>query len=114
MNLMSLFDKNVIVVGSLIVCILFLVRFLYLKFIINAHVFPEIFIAPKGLVTILLFYSIPRSMAIKSFSEGGVVFFVILVTGLLMLMSGFSKKHLKTRVKKEIAPAVLGIITPTP
>jgi Kef-type K+ transport system membrane component KefB len=102
MDLMSLFDKNVMVVGTLIVVILFLVRFLYLKFIINAHVFPEIFIAPKGLVTILLFYSIPQSLAIKSFSEGGVVFFVILATGLLMLMSGFSKKHLKTGVKIEL------------
>ncbi len=97
MDIMSLFEKNVIVVGTMIVVILFLIRFLYLKFIMKAHVFPEIFIAPKGLITILLFYSIPRSLAIKSFSEGGVVFFVILVTGLLMLASGFSKKHLNTR-----------------
>lgn len=97
MDMTSLFDKNVLMIGSLIVGILFLVRFVYLKFILNAHVFPEIFIAPKGLVTILLFYSIPPSLAIKSFSEGGVVFFVILATGILMLLSGFSKKHLKSK-----------------
>jgi len=113
MDLMGLFDKNVFLLGTLIVIILFLVRFLYLKFILNAHVFPEIFIAPKGLVTIVLFYSIPKSLAIKSFNEGGVVFFVILVTGLLMLMSGFSKKHLKTRAKKEVAQAGLAIIPPS-
>jgi Kef-type K+ transport system membrane component KefB len=99
MDLRGLLDKNVFLIGTLIIIILLLVRFLYLKFILNAHVFPEIFIAPKGLVTIVLFYSIPGSLAIKSFNEGGVVFFVILVTGLLMLLSGFSKKHLKSRVK---------------
>lgn len=113
MNMMSLFDKNVLMVGTLIVAILFLVRFLYLKFILNSHVFPEIFIAPKGLVTIVLFYSIPKSLVIKSFSEGGVVFFVILVTGLLMLMSGFSKKHLRTRIKTEVLLKSSDIITPT-
>lgn len=102
MNMVSLFDKNVLMLGTIIVVLLFLVRFLYLKFILNSHVFPEIFIAPKGLVTIVLFYSIPKSLAIKSFSEGGIVFFVILVTGLLMLMSGFSKKHLRSRVKREV------------
>ncbi|NNF01606.1 MAG: hypothetical protein HKN22_02890, partial [Bacteroidia bacterium] len=46
--------------------------------------FPELFIAPRGLITIILFLSIPASYHIDRFSEG-VVFFVIIVSSLIMM-----------------------------
>lgn len=96
MSMASVFSLNVFMLGMAVIIILYLVRYVYLKFIVREHIFPEIFIAPKGLVTVLLFYSIPQSLVIPSFGDGAVVFFVILVTSILMIASGFSKEHLNS------------------
>jgi hypothetical protein len=38
---------------------------------------------PRGLITILLFYSIPSSFRLQQFNEG-ILLFIILATGLIM------------------------------
>ena len=84
-NLELLIVPQVIVLGSLIVAILFLVRFLYLRFVLRANLLPELFLMPRGLVTILLFYSIPAEKAMDSFNVG-VLFYVVVVTSLIMMV----------------------------
>jgi Kef-type K+ transport system membrane component KefB len=84
-HLELLIVPNVILLGSLIVGILFLVRFLYLRLILRANLFPELFLMPRGLVTILLFYSIPAEKAMSSFNVG-VLFFVVVATSLIMML----------------------------
>lgn len=76
-------DLHVITAGGSIVLLLFVIRFIYLRFFLNAHIFPELFFMPRGLITILLFYSIPASFRLQQFNEG-ILLFVILVTGLIM------------------------------
>ncbi len=71
--------------GSLIVLLLLSVRFLYLKFILKTSLIPELFLMPRGLVTILLFYSIPLEKRLGSFNEG-ILFFVVVVTSILMML----------------------------
>lgn len=71
--------------GSVIVAILLFVRFLYLKFILKTSLIPELFLMPRGLVTILLFYSIPLEKRLGSFNEG-ILFFVVAVTSILMML----------------------------
>ena len=71
--------------GSIIIAILFFVRFLYLRLILKTNLFPELFLMPRGLVTILLFYSIPASKSIGNFNAG-ILFFVVAVTSLLMMV----------------------------
>ncbi len=83
-NLELLAAPNVILLGSAIVGILFLVRFLYLRLILRANLFPELFLMPRGLVTILLFYSIPAEKSLSSFNVG-VLFFVVVATSLIMM-----------------------------
>jgi hypothetical protein len=83
-DLKLLMIPNVILLGSAIIGILFLVRFLYLRFILRANLLPEPFLIPRGLVTILLFYSIPAERAMNSFNVG-VLFFVIVVTSIIMM-----------------------------
>ncbi len=83
-NLELLAVPNVILLGSAIVVILFLVRFLYLRLILRANLFPELFLMPRGLVTILLFYSIPAEKSLSSFNVG-VLFFVVVATSLIMM-----------------------------
>jgi hypothetical protein len=83
-NLELLIVPQVIMLGSLIVAVLFLVRFLYLRFVLRANLLPELFLMPRGLVTILLFYSIPAEKAMNSFNVG-VLFFVVVLTSLIMM-----------------------------
>ena len=56
-----------------------------LKVILKENVFPEIMIAPRGLITILLYYSIPKEYQIEYFEEG-VLFFIIIVTSIVMMI----------------------------
>lgn len=76
-------DANVVIAGSSMVILLFFIRYLYLRFFLKAHIFPELFFMPRGLITILLFYSIPSTLRLKDFNEG-ILLFVILATGLVM------------------------------
>jgi NhaP-type Na+/H+ or K+/H+ antiporter len=72
-------------IGSIIVLILLFSRYLYLKFFLKAGIFPELLLMPRGLVTILLFYSIPASKQLGGFNEG-ILFFVVTATSLLMML----------------------------
>lgn len=76
---------DVILIGLCLVMALILIRYLYLKFILKTEIFPEVLIIPRGLVTILLFYSIPVSLQIPFFNEG-ILFFVIIFTSILMMI----------------------------
>jgi len=79
-----LFEPQVWQIGSMIVILLLVIRYLYLRFILKANLFPELLLIPRGLVTILLFYSIPAEKTLSNFSVG-ILFFVIVVTSLLMM-----------------------------
>lgn len=91
LDLSQLIELKVIIVGSVIVIILYLIRYLNFKTIIKTDVFPEIFLAPRGLITILLFFQIPIAYEIKGIGMG-VLFFVILATGIIMMIALISSK----------------------
>lgn len=82
-DLTALTNPEVLLLGSIILALLIVVRYLYFKFIIKTEIFPEIFLMPRGLITILLFYSIPAQYHIPYFDKG-VLFFVIIGTSVLM------------------------------
>lgn len=85
LNLMSLIDFNVIVLGSLILFMIYGSRYLYLKIFHKESLNIEFFVAPRGLITILLFYSIPEADSIGLLSEG-VLFYIILLSSLIMML----------------------------
>ncbi|HMU48055.1 MAG TPA: cation:proton antiporter [Chitinophagaceae bacterium] len=78
-------QTDVILVGSLIVLILFFIRLIYLRFTLRTNMFPESFFIPRGLITIVLFYKIPETLKLTSFNDG-ILFFVILVTSVIMML----------------------------
>lgn len=84
-NLNVLLEQDVVIIGSLIVMALLLIRFLYLRLIVHTNLFPELFLMPRGLVTILLFYSIPASKQLSQFKVG-IIFYVVVITSLLMMV----------------------------
>lgn len=83
-NLAVLIEPDVIIIGTSIVMILLSVRYVYLRMIVKSNLFPELFLMPRGLVTILLFYSIPVEKQLTNFKVG-IIFYVVLLTSLLMM-----------------------------
>ena len=85
MNINSLVTPDVVITGSAIIgCILF-ARFIFLLFISRTHLIPELFIAPRGLVTVVLFSAIPAHFISPAFSDG-ILYFVIIVSSLIMML----------------------------
>lgn len=85
MNVYSLIDPEVVFTGSVIIgCILF-ARYIFLLFISRTHVIPELFIAPRGLVTVVLFYTIPAHYIFPGFNAG-IIYYVIIVSSLIMML----------------------------
>jgi hypothetical protein len=92
-NIDGIFYENVMIIGTFILLLTFLVRYINLKvFFRGKSLFPEVFMAPRGLITILLFYKIPEAYKIPYFSKE-VISFVILGSAVLMMLGlWFSKK----------------------
>ena len=82
-SLSFLSEREVILVGSLIVVGLFIIRILYLRFFVQTNLFPESFFIPRGLITIVLFYKIPAHLKLNSFNDG-ILFYIILTTSIIM------------------------------
>lgn len=78
-----LLKQEVFITGLIIVTITVLLRFIFLRYFLKVTSAPITLIAPRGLITVILFYSIPQSMHIEAFSEG-ILFIVIFATGIIM------------------------------
>jgi hypothetical protein len=93
-------NREVLTTGGLIVLVLLIVRFLYLRFFLKTNVFPETFFIPRGLITIVLFYKIPEQFRLESFNED-ILFFIILVTGLIMTLGMILYKKPSSAILEE-------------
>jgi NhaP-type Na+/H+ or K+/H+ antiporter len=84
-TLSSLYDWRVAVNGVVIVLILYGIRFVALRFIAPKHVYPELFIAPRGLITVLLFFVILKDerINIPGF-DAGLLLYPIIITSIIM------------------------------
>jgi Kef-type K+ transport system membrane component KefB len=97
-NIQVLLQSQVIMIGSIIVMLLFITRFLYLRFFLKESVYPETFFIPRGLITILLFYKIPTSLQLQHFDKG-ILFYIILVTSVIMMLGVLFYKKEKEPVQ---------------
>lgn len=86
MSLISIFSVWVWLISGSILVGIYVIRYLLYKGIIRKNVFPQIFIAPRGLISILLFYAIPEDFQLPDF-ESGVLLVVIIVTSITMAWS---------------------------
>lgn len=87
MNLQGLFDITTLLTAGVVLVIIFLTRALnLLVFVRSGSIFPQMLIAPRGLVTILLFNKLIEHHNIVPFSEG-VLALVIIGTNLVMMVA---------------------------
>lgn len=70
-------------IAGLIIVSIYAVRYVFLRIFIGKDIFPQLFIAPRGLITILLFYSIVGPIVVPGF-DASILLFVIIGTSLIM------------------------------
>ena len=103
-DLNALLDLENLAVGIGIVAFFFIVRFVFLKlFFLKKSILPELLITPRGLITVLLFFSIPEELSSLTFNSD-IILITIIVTSLVMTwgLIKFGKEGLE-----EGAPAPL-------
>ncbi len=102
----SLFDTKVAAISGLILVSIYAIRVLLLKLVLRKDIVLATFIAPRGLITLLLFYSIPQEIQTPFFSQG-IILYVIIITSLLMTVGlvRFGKKKKEKEKSEEISPA---------
>ncbi len=91
-TLASLASAKVAIVSGLIILSIYLIRFIILRLFIGKDILPQLFIAPRGLITILLFYAIPAEAQIAGF-DAGILLFIIIGTSLIMTFALISDKR---------------------
>ncbi|SEK43726.1 sodium/proton antiporter, CPA1 family [Aquimarina amphilecti] len=82
-TLSSLLNLKVALISILIIISIYLIRYVLLRIFVGKDISPQLFIAPRGLITVLLFYAIPAEAIIPGF-EPGILLFVIIGTSLIM------------------------------
>ncbi|NVK63374.1 MAG: cation:proton antiporter [Flavobacteriales bacterium] len=87
-TLSSLANWQVAVNSFGIVAILYIVRYVALRIFAKENLLPELFIAPRGLITVLLFFVLAKdgTTHIEAF-DSGLLLYPILITSIIMMIS---------------------------
>ncbi len=100
-NLSSLLSFDVFLISMAVLLAIYLSRFVILKMLLKDGIMPELAMAPRGLLTILLLYTIPASLEVPGFDQG-VFLYVILITSLIMTYGLIiDRRNSESVVKKE-------------
>ncbi len=100
--LSSLLSPKVIYVSIFLLASIYAVRWFFLYPFYGKDLTPQIWIAPRGLITVLLFYAIPAEYATDRF-DSGILLFIIIATGFIMTygMIKNARDNAKPRVCSE-------------
>jgi len=92
LNFKNIYNLNVIyiVAGSLIV--IYVIRYILLKSIERKQITPQVWIAPRGFISVLLFFSIPALWSDPAF-DSTILLIILLATGLVMVTGMISNKE---------------------
>jgi hypothetical protein len=90
---------NAALISLGIVAAILLVRFICLKMFGMKHIWLELFVVPRGLITILLFFAIPFPLQVSQFSSG-ILLYTILISSIIMtialVVKGKEPEHVET------------------
>jgi hypothetical protein len=92
----TLLSSYVWLISGIFLLVSYLLRFLLYYIFEKRNIASQVFIAPRGLISILLFFAIPESLRREGF-ESGVLFVVIIATGLIMAMSLIATRQEKNQ-----------------
>lgn len=104
--LSSLLNLKVALISLLIIASIYVIRWIILRLFFGSKILPQLFIAPRGLITVLLFYAIPNQVKIEGF-ESGILLFIIIGTSLIMTWAMIKDKKKMGTMLDEIDDEVL-------
>lgn len=107
--LASLISWRVWIISITFLAVAYILRFLLFAVIERKDTFPQVFIAPRGLISILLFFAIPDSLK-NAGIESGVLFVVIISTSIIMAMSLIANSRKKKSEQRNKADDSSSII----
>jgi len=84
--LSSLVNFEVFLVSVFILGTIYLIRFLMVKLFVRKDIKPIIYLAPRGLITILLFFAIPKEFQDENFNSG-ILLYTIIVSCIIMAVA---------------------------
>ncbi len=84
----SLFSMNNLILATAVVAGIFLLRWIYFSQVLKMPILSVVLFAPRGLITILLFLSIPSVARIPIINDESITL-VILITLLVMMVGNF-------------------------
>ena len=84
--LATLTDADTAIVSGILLVVLYAVRWLMLLIFVRKDILPQLFIAPRGLIRVLLFFSIPDELFSPNFNSG-VLLFMIIISSVVMTLS---------------------------
>ncbi len=108
-SLNSLTDGNVALISALLVLSIYLIRYVLTFAALGKDIFPQVFIAPRGLITVLLFYAIPVSFEYKNFNTG-ILLFVIIATSIIMTIAMIYDKRRSGRAISRAQSVPVGAV----
>lgn len=91
-KLATLANLRVALISILIIASIYALRWVYLRIFIGKDINPQLYIAPRGLITVLLFYAIPDELEVAAF-EPGILLYIIIVTSLVMTWAMINDKR---------------------
>ncbi len=84
--LSQLVSLTVFFQSAAILVLTFGLRWIFIRVTVGKDMYPQVFIAPRGLITVLLFFAIPKKFNVPEF-ENGILLYVILATSVIMTWS---------------------------
>lgn len=97
-KLSSLISLKVILLGFMVVVITYAIRWAILHRSFTSNVVLATTMAPRGLITVLLFFQIPNELQSQLFDEG-ITFFVVIASTLVMSGGLFYHRYTKKNLK---------------
>jgi len=85
-TLSSLYNLEVAVISLALIGALYVIRFVMVKLFVQKDIFPQVFLSPRGLITILLFFAIPDEYKDESF-DSGILLYVIIISCIIMALA---------------------------
>jgi len=104
--LRSLLSFKVIGLGLIILIVIYVVRVIILFVFNGKGIIPQVFLAPRGLITILLFFAIPKELSLGVEFQG-VLLFIILGSCLIMTWSLITHKNKLLKIREDEEAEVL-------
>ncbi|MHA7109483.1 cation:proton antiporter [Sunxiuqinia elliptica] len=90
LSLSTLENWKVWLMSGLFLVILYVIRYIMFYAVERRDIFPQIFLAPRGLISILLFFAIPDDFKVPEF-ESGALLVIIICSSLIMAWSLISE-----------------------